>query len=349
MNKVDYLITGGRVIDPYNHVDEVRDLAVKDGIVVEADHVEAAQTIDIDDDFPFVAIMWYYYSSTGGEDMFNADWKKQALAGLKRAGKEYNRVFDGVIQAMEQLHKDRLAARDLLRIVENYVFRLANKPIVYEKTISDVHMRCQCFDDTLDSLKKDVEEAGNIGSTAGAGALAGAGIAALGPTAAMAVATTFGTASTGAAIGTLSGAAATNAALAWLGGGSLAAGGAGMAGGQLILKLFGPVGWGLSAAALLGGGFLANKKNKEIARKAERKTKEIKSEILRLRELGEKVLDLDDRITREITEGTLETLENLVDEGPSDYLAMTYEEKQQLAVIMNGAEVLSKLIGEKIA
>lgn len=46
MSKVDYLITGGRVIDPYNHVDEVRDVAVKDGIIVEADHVEAAQTID---------------------------------------------------------------------------------------------------------------------------------------------------------------------------------------------------------------------------------------------------------------------------------------------------------------
>lgn len=281
--------------------------------------------------------------------MFNSDWKKQAISGLKKAGKEYNRVFDGLIEAMEQLHRDRLAARDLLIMVENYIFQLANKPVSYEKTIQEVRIRRQSFDDKVDSLQKEVDEAGTIGSTAGAGALAGAGIAALGPTAAMAVATTFGTASTGAAIGTLSGAAATNAALAWLGGGTLAAGGAGMAGGQFLLKLFGPVGWGLSAAALLGGGLLANKKNKEIARKAEEKTKEVKQETLYLRELGEKVLNLDDRITRELTGGILEALENLADDGVDDYSEMTYEEKQQLAVIMNSAEVLSKLIGEKVA
>ncbi len=67
--------------------------------------------------------------------------------------------------------------------------------------------------------------------------MAGAGIAVLGPTAAMAVATTFGTASTGTAIATLSGAAATNAALAWLGGGALAVGGGGMAAGKAFLAM----------------------------------------------------------------------------------------------------------------
>ncbi len=46
-------------------------------------------------------------------------------------------------------------------------------------------------------------------------------LSAFGPAAAMAIATTFGTASTGTAIAdTLFGAAATNAALAWLGGGA---------------------------------------------------------------------------------------------------------------------------------
>lgn len=47
---------------------------------------------------------------------------------------------------------------------------------------------------------------------------------------AMAIAVTYGTASTGVAISSLSGAAATNAAAAWLGGGSIAGGGAGIAG-----------------------------------------------------------------------------------------------------------------------
>lgn len=50
--------------------------------------------------------------------------------------------------------------------------------------------------------------------TAAAGVAVGAGVAAFAPTAALAIATTFGTASTGTAIATLSGAAATNTATA---------------------------------------------------------------------------------------------------------------------------------------
>ena len=96
------------------------------------------------------------------------------------------------------------------------------------------------------------------------------------PTAAMWIATTFGTASTGAAISTLSGAAATNAALAWLGGGALAAGGGGMAGGTAFLALAGPVGWSIAGATLLSSILiftakktkLNNQKNEEIHKKA---------------------------------------------------------------------------------
>ena len=63
-----------------------------------------------------------------------------------------------------------------------------------------------------------------------------AGSAAAGvPSAAMGFAAIFGTASTGASISGLSGVAATNASLAWLGGGSVAAGGGGMAAGQLLI------------------------------------------------------------------------------------------------------------------
>ena len=68
---------------------------------------------------------------------------------------------------------------------------------------------------------------------------------------AMGVATTFGVASTGAAISALSGAAATNAALAWLGGGALAAGGGGMAAGEAFLALAGPVGWAIAGVSLV--------------------------------------------------------------------------------------------------
>ncbi|WP_351078154.1 hypothetical protein [Shewanella sp. CAL98-MNA-CIBAN-0140] len=65
----------------------------------------------------------------------------------------------------------------------------------------------------------------------GFGGLVG-GTAALG---AWGVVTVVGSASTGTAISSLSGVAATNATLAWFGGGSLATGGAGMAGGFWVL------------------------------------------------------------------------------------------------------------------
>ena len=71
------------------------------------------------------------------------------------------------------------------------------------------------------------------------------------PTAAMWVATTFGTASTGTAISALSGAAATNAALAWLGGGALSAGGGGIVAGNALLAMAGPIGWTIAGATLL--------------------------------------------------------------------------------------------------
>ena len=89
-----------------------------------------------------------------------------------------------------------------------------------------------------------------------AGVGAGVAVVALGPTAAMGIATTFGVASTGTAISTLSGAAATNAALAWLGGGALAAGGGGMAAGNAFLALAGPIGWAIAGVALVASGLM---------------------------------------------------------------------------------------------
>ena len=67
----------------------------------------------------------------------------------------------------------------------------------------------------VDKIEHDYNSATKVElSTGAAGTSLGVGVAALGPTAAMSIATTFGVASTGTAISTLSGAAATNAALA---------------------------------------------------------------------------------------------------------------------------------------
>ena len=69
----------------------------------------------------------------------------------------------------------------------------------------------------------------------------------------------LGTASTGAAIGTLHGVAATNATLAWLGGGSIAAGGGGMALGQLALGAL-----ATGPAVLVAGWYMGAKAEKKL-------------------------------------------------------------------------------------
>lgn len=89
----------------------------------------------------------------------------------------------------------------------------------------------------------------------------------MGPTAAMWVATTFGTASTGTAISALSGAAATSAALAWLGGG-VAAGG--MAAGNALLALAGPIGWGIAGASLVATFFITRNKKRRLRPKSKK-------------------------------------------------------------------------------
>lgn len=144
-------------------------------------------------------------------------------------------------------------------------------------------------------------QAKNAGKGA-AGAGAGVAVAALGPTAAMGVATTFGVASTGTAISALSGAAATNAALAWLGGGALAAGGGGMAAGEALLALSGPVGWAIAGVALLGSGALLIKGKKDKSRLEDIFTliskRDTKSYELAIVELNERIRRIDDEAFR---------------------------------------------------
>ncbi len=131
-----------------------------------------------------------------------------------------------------------------------------------------------------------------------AGVGAGVAVVALGPTAAMGIATTFGVATTGTAISTLSGAAATNAALAWLGGGALAAGGGGMVAGKALLVLAGPVGWAIAGLALVSSGLLLWKGRNDKKRLEDIFTliskRDVKSYELAIVEINERISRIED-------------------------------------------------------
>lgn len=183
-------------------------------------------------------------------------------------------------------------------------------------------------------IEKDYQKATIKGVGVGAaGATAGVAVIALGPATAMGIATTFGVASTGTAISTLSGAAATNAALAWLGGGTIAAGGGGMAVGNTILTLAGPIGWSIAGVALLGSGLLFWKAKNEQER-LENIFTLISERDIKSYELA--IIEINERISRVINETKI--LDNAIETIESfglDYEKMTEKQQYELGTYLN--------------
>ncbi|MEH0556942.1 hypothetical protein [Streptomyces sp. B21-101] len=149
---------------------------------------------------------------------------------------------------------------------------------------------------------------GALGSAA-AGAGAGAGITA--------AASSFGVASTGAAISGLAGAAAESATLAFLGGGSLASGGGGMALGATVLNFV-----TIGPALLVGGLLVKGQGTKALTRAGEFEAK-IAVAIAELDETGARLKGVDARAAelRELlTDLTCRALEalDLLESEPFD-------------------------------
>ena len=154
---------------------------------------------------------------------------------LQESVTEYNDAYTIMNDKGVQLYIERCRSIDSISFVESLVNSIANRPKSFDAEFEEISVYRRKFTESREFADRELQEARKAAAGAGAGLAAGASVAFMAPTAAMWVATTFGTASTGAAISTLSGAAATNAALAWLGGGALAAGGGGMTAGSALL------------------------------------------------------------------------------------------------------------------
>ena len=218
---------------------------------------------------------------------------------LKTAVNSYNYEYARLEGTGSEILRQRERAVDVLDNVENLINSIANHPKSFDTDFEDIRLKRDEFKETCEFAKEELDAA--IGSAFGAGAgVAGSmAIASLAPSAAMWVATTFGTASTGTAISALSGAAAQSAALAWLGGGALAAGGGGVSAGTALLALSGPIGWSIGGATLLTSVVLfANKKHKLTKEKKEeieavlKNTEQIRETNAKLSALLEKVEQL---------------------------------------------------------
>lgn len=278
--------------------------------------------------------------------MFNEGLKDRAIRDMERANDKYVAAFRMAVQGMDRLYASRRRAVNNIMDVERYVIALAHKPRGFDTRIGEINVRYKKFNDQIEEIKQlGEQEHDSNGGTYGM-MLAGLGGMAFTPTAAMAVAMTFGTASTGTAIASLSGAAVTNAALAWLGGGSILAGGAGIAGGETFLAMAGPVGWAIGGATLVGSALLKTKSNTDIANKAEDATRTIMKETERMKEIQARVqgwmnetIKLSVELSRKL----------MILRRKRDYDLYTESEKNELVILMNMTETLSKKLGDKIS
>ena len=214
---------------------------------------------------------------------------------LREAINKYNEAYTMLNENGLSLLTERKRVVDLLGHIENLVNSLANRPKEYDKSLEEVKINKHSFKDVYEHAASDLNDIKGAAVGMGSGVLGGAAVASLAPSAAMWIATTFGTASTGTAISALSGAAATNAALAWLGGGTLAAGGGGTAAGAAFLAFAEPIGWGIAGATILTSAAL-------FARKAFKRNKEKEEEILTVLKNTEKLSECSAKITAILSE-----------------------------------------------
>lgn len=258
---------------------------------------------------------------------------------------EYNSAYNILCRSGEFLYDVRLSAAKTIANVEDLVNSIANHPKTFDTNIEAIKFNKEKFAGAQEFAKQEYENAkkGAVGAAAGVGA--GGAIAAMGPTAAMWVATTFGTASTGTAISALSGAAATNAALAWLGGG-VAAGG--MAAGNALLALAGPIGWGIAGASLVATFFITRNKKKKIEAEKQETISKIKRAISSTKECRGKIADLHGRIN-DLRYKLIHAESQLrEDVYGADYMSLSEDAKLALGALVNNTLSLSELLNKTI-
>lgn len=259
---------------------------------------------------------------------------------------EYNQTYTDLESGGIELYQSRLRSIDLLDLITDLVNSIANTPKSFVEDIEEVSHKKRSFKESESFAREELDSARK--SAASAGVAAGMAVASIAPSAAMWVATTFGTASTGAAISTLSGAAATNAAMAWLGGGALAAGGGGMAAGSAFLAMAGPIGWGVAGATLLTSIALFVKKQHKIAGEKHEELLSVKRNTEALRETSAAIGALRTKTDalREELSGSFMSSCRL---HGADYLSISDDEKLALGSLVNNAKSLGSLIVERVA
>ena len=266
---------------------------------------------------------------------------------LKAVVTEYNAMYTSLNDHGTKLFNQRERSIDLLDNVENLINSIANHPKEFDADIAEIQFNKKEFRDVCDFAKNELEAAQKSAMSVGAGVAGGMAVASLAPSAAMWIATTFGTASTGTAISALSGAAATNAALAWLGGGALAAGGGGMAAGNALLALAGPVGWGIAGATLLTSIVIFSNKKIKLDKEKKKEIESVLKNTEALKETDAKLASLLEK-TEAIRNGLSEMYTSAMSYYGKNFMEVSEESQIMLGTIVNNSKALAASLGEGV-
>ena len=269
-----------------------------------------------------------------------ADPKAKLDDALRQAVTEYNDAYTTMNDNGNALCVLRTHAVDLIENIEVLINSIANRPKSFDTDIAVIQMDKKEFTDACEFAKAELEAAKKSALGAGAGAAAGAAIVSVAPAAAMWIATTFGTASTGTAISALSGAAATNAALAWLGGGALAAGGGGMSAGTALLAMAGPVGWAVAGATLLTSITLFTVNKVKLGKQKKEEIEAIKTNTNATRIAAAKIQELIDEATA-LRNRLNDQYNSCMTTFGKDFLSLPEDQQMQLGTLVNNTKAMA--------
>lgn len=260
---------------------------------------------------------------------------------------EYNGAFTSMNDKGLSLLRQRERSTDLIELVELLVNSIVNTPKSFETDFAEIDVHKAHFLAVEEFARKDLEAARKSAAGATAGFTAGAAVASMAPTAALWVATTFGTASTGTAISALSGAAATNAALAWLGGGAVAAGGGGTAAGGALLALAGPIGWTVAGATLLASIALFTKNKFENREAKQEALTSVKQNTALVNGMEAQIDDVLRR-TASLRELLVQSYGEALRCFGADFRALSAPQQSQLVALVNNTKACAALLNKRI-
>ena len=261
---------------------------------------------------------------------------------------EYNDAYTLMNDKGVQLFIERTRSVDTIGFVETLINSIANRPKAFDADFEEIETNRDSFLNSCDFGERELRAAREAAGGAGAGIAAGASVAFMAPTAAMWVATTFGTASTGTAISALSGAAAQSAALAWLGGGALTAGGGGMAAGNALLAMAGPIGWTIAGATILTSILVFTKKKTKLNKQKNEEIETVKQNTEKIREVDLQITEILSQ-TSAIREGLNRSYTQCLGLFDRDYTGFNEDQKKQLGALVNQTKALSALFGKTVS